>query len=280
LPVRLSSLRLILISSLLLLALLMKKTAILFFISIALYRILFRYRQKLAISISLSIPAVLYAIIRFGLAGASISNHTGNPLYASGQPFGIRLLNLPAIWFYYRKNFIYPSHFQYQPIWIIRQTDYPHFYFPLLFDITFIAILIIIGLLIDAKRRANRPVFIFFFAWLIVGLLFHSQIFPLDVTLANRWMYLPIIGFLGTIGVGIQSVKVRSLNTKVIGFILAAAVIIIFLSLTIITNTYWQSEQTLIIHRVITTDDITAQEKLFDQNTVTPTPDIWTPPIQ
>jgi tetratricopeptide (TPR) repeat protein len=55
-------------------------------------------------------------------------------------------------------------------------------------------------LVVKKTNDKMRPILIFFLTWLILGLLLHLQIFPLDMTVADRWFYLPEIGLLGLIG--------------------------------------------------------------------------------
>src|SRR5258708_27738500 len=82
--------------------------------------------------------------------------------------------------------------------------------------------------------------------WFLFGILFHSQIFPLDQTVADRWFYFPIVGILGMIGVLLE---VFHINLKNIWIFSAVLIFVILLSLrTFIRSVDWRDDFTLASH--------------------------------
>ncbi|HVA96386.1 MAG TPA: hypothetical protein VND99_01915 [Candidatus Acidoferrales bacterium] len=276
---KLSLLRLALISCLLLLALFTSETSVLFLFLIVLYRIVFHKKQKITLFATTGLIFIIYVFMHFYIADIyPVPIYNGYP-YIWTQPLGIRMLNIPAIWFYYLKNFLDPSNIGIYQIWVVKQIDFTRFYLPLIFDFVFLGILLFFGRRVATTRKNNLHVFTFFFVWLIVGLLFYSQLFPLDSTVADRWMYFPIAGLLGTIGVSIQNLNSKSVNAKIAGVILAIIVISLLSFRTINRNNDWKTDFGLNLHDFHNNNDITSQEVLFN-HTISPTPAIWQAPIQ
>src|SRR5258708_301723 len=262
---RLNWIRLVSISCLLLIALLTKETAVLFIFLILLYRLIFRKKQKISLLLATAIATIVYAFIRFGLAGVYPTLPNNGYQYIWTQPLNVRLLNIPAIWFYYIKNFFDPGNLGIYQIWVVKQLDFPHFYLPLIFDTVFLIISFSIAWFIASTNKDNLPTLFFFFIWLIVGLLFHSQLFPLDMTVADRWMYLPIVGLLGIFGVSVQSLNIKSDNAKAVGALLAVIIIVLLSLRTINRNNDWKTDFGLNLHD-LHINDITSQEEIFSNN--------------
>lgn len=103
-----------------------------------------------------------------------------------------------------------------------------------------------IGIFIGRRRRENFHLYLFFLLWFILGLGFHLQLFPLDLTVSDRWFYLPQVGLLGMIGVVLlqENNKIRQ---KII--IALIAIIIILLSLRTFVRTFdWRNGYALYSH--------------------------------
>ncbi len=91
--------------------------------------------------------------------------------------------------------------------------------------IVFICILVFCGMWVKKTNKKQLSYFIFFSIWLILGILFHSQLFfSLDVFIALRWLYFPLVGMLGILGVLFTTVSSKYLShsrlTRSIPFIL------------------------------------------------------------
>ncbi len=254
--------RLIVICCLLLLSLLTKETAVIFIFLLLLYRVIFLKRQRLFFFICAACTFASYAFLRFGLAGVYFGHFTSPEI--DSVKFGVRLLNIPAVIFYYLKNFLYPSHLGAGQFWVVKIMDFPHFYFPFFIDILFLILLLFLGWIILRANKKVFPSYLFFLAWFVAGLIVHSQLFPLDMTVADRWMYLPIVGLLGVVGVNIQAIMHSSKNRIAFGVMLGIILISLLSVRTIIRNTNWSDEVTLLSHDLDTYDNgITAQEGWF-----------------
>jgi len=214
---------------LLLISLLMKETAIVFFLLIFCYLFLFKKNQIVLISYSIFSIILLMTYFLFRVSGGS--------LYVQGQGlFPImrvslvtRLMNIPMIILYYLGKFFYPMHLAIAQHWVVRTVDFQNFWLPLIIIIGFI----LFGIFMS---RLNKP-FLFFFLWFILGILPHLQIIPLNMTVAERWLYFPMIGLLGMIGTILSKLQIindksqinfkSQIKSKTI-FILLIIIIIVF----------------------------------------------------
>jgi len=214
---------------LLLISLLMKETAIVFFLLIFCYLFLFKKNQIVLISYSIFSMILLMTYFLFRVSGGS--------LYVQGQGlFPImrvslvtRLMNIPMIILYYLGKFFYPMHLAIAQHWVVRTVDFQNFWLPLIIIIGFI----LFGIFMS---RLNKP-FLFFFLWFILGILPHLQIIPLNMTVAERWLYFPMIGLLGMIGTILSKLQIindksqinfkSQIKSKTI-FILLIIIIIVF----------------------------------------------------
>ena len=177
-----------LINTLLFLSLLSKETAILFFIIIFIYQLIFDRKFIFENLIFFMMTVGIYALLRFALAGVFFTPYHNAPIVQLS--LWQRIMMIPAIFFYYFKLFFYPLDLAVMQHWVIRTLD-----FRMLLGSLSAGILA----LLLWKQRFNRN-FIFFFLWFIITIFPYLQIFPLDMTVAERWFYLPVVGLLGMMG--------------------------------------------------------------------------------
>ncbi len=222
---------------LLFIALLMKETAIVFFVLVFCYLILFR-RKNQDVLISYSIFSTILLMIYF------LFRLSGSNLYVQGQglfpimrvSLATRLINIPMIILYYLTKFSFPLNLGIAQNWVVQTINFQDFWWPLLVDIGFFLLLIAefvyvssprrrgSSLSLDSRLRGNDS--IFFFLWFLVGLLPHLQIIPLNMTVAERWLYFPMIGLLGMIGSLLDKSKIQMTKSKII---IALTILIIFI---------------------------------------------------
>jgi len=223
-------------------ALLMKETGIVFFALIFCY--LFLFHRKNTSTIQLYGAFAIIALFTYGMARFSSGNN-----YVQGQglfpimrvPPHIRLINIPMIIVYYIGTFLFPFNLGIAQHWVIQTMDFWHFWVPLCIDMGFVLLGIYMAwrlrscvtpaeagvqsnYRLDSRlltrgqspfgRRGND--FPFFLLWFLIGLLPHLQLIPLNMTVAERWMYFPMIGILGMVGVLASSWLVQDQKRQIL----------------------------------------------------------------
>jgi tetratricopeptide (TPR) repeat protein len=205
---------LILSSIFLLCSILSKETGGLFFIVNPLYLFLFKRKFFLPFLGGVCAVSLGYILLRLISLGTSFHAAIVAPIDRLSLPE--RLINAPAIIFYYIQSFIFPLNLTGSIQWVYTNFDLPHFFGPLILDLIFLSLLTYLLFLFHKNRQQKYfHQFLFFSVWLILGLAFHLQIYPLDQTAAVRWLYFPVFGLLGCIGVILASAKINWKNTWV-----------------------------------------------------------------
>lgn len=271
----LSKLRLFSIALCLFLSIMTKEVGFLFILLAIGYRFIFGLNSKINIAI-VSIALIgLYALMRLGVGGVSYEEIDVIPIV--GLNFFERLISIPAIIFYYIRTFVFPADLAVWQIWVIKYINIYNFILPLVISIFTFAFFVygaVYLLRIPVKEEfnlthelsknknqkathSNFQVYIFFMLWFFIGLGLLLQFVPLNMTVADRWFYFPIVGLLGMIGVIIQHFLV--LNRKYFKiFILAGIIALCLLSLRSYVRTFdWKNNFTLY------TRDIKGQEDNF-----------------
>ncbi len=103
-----------------------------------------------------------------------------------------------------------------------------------------ICIIITVIILIARLYKGNKR-YCFFISWFFITLLPVSNIIPIGNIMAERYLYIPIMGFLGVAGTLIQNCTARR-NITMVGF---GIVIVIFGCAGIHRNGTWRDELTL-----------------------------------
>lgn len=196
-------------------ALLMKETAVVFFALIFCY--LFLFHRKNTGAIQLYVAFAIVALFTYGMARFTSGNG-----YVQGQglfpimrvPFVIRLINIPMIILYYGEKFFFPLNLGIAQHWVVRSPGFFSFFLPLSIEILLFFVAVIYSI------KTKNKVFIFFFLWFLIGLLPHLQIIPLNMTVAERWLYFPMIGLLGIGGVVLSELKILNLKFKIAAFLI------------------------------------------------------------
>ena len=235
-----------LVGVLLLFSILAKETGFLFYILFGLYLLFFNPRKIPAGLFVLTISAGLYLYLRFVFANVVLSNDMYLPL--THLSMLQRFINIPEIIFYYIKTLIYPAQLAIDQLWYISSIDVSHFYLPLGIDILFFAILGWIGFYCYQKNKDSLKIFLFFLIWFVSGLLILLQIYPIDLTVSDRWMYFPLAGLLGMLGVGLKYRPKLSKRIHMVEIYFLVALFIILGTRTIIRNSNWYNDFTINSH--------------------------------
>ena len=210
-------------NSLLLLSMLSKETGVLFILVYGCWVFLYNKKFIKLFLASLLLSVIPYFLIRFFIANVFFGSDTHTVF--GNLPLTARLLNIPAIVFHYLYIFIFPKDLLLGQTWITTK-DFNGLYLPIITLVCGIASLYSFYKKTQSKKTIITP-FIFFVLWFISGLAMHIQILPLEMTVADRWFYFPIIGLLGIIGV-----VTSRMNKQQSKFLLSASlVVVIFLGM-------------------------------------------------
>lgn len=235
-----------LVNTFLLLGLLSKETAILFVPMVFVYQFLFKKNEnKKPYLFSIFLITGVYLYIRFMLVNVVPITNALIPIMQASLTE--RLLTVPEVIFYYLKTFFFPYQLALGHLWVVKTPSVYNFYLPLLLDSIFLLSIFIFGLKLKKVHNDSFYKFIFFFLWFILGLGMHSQIIPLEVTVADRWFYFTSIGLIGIIGICIDRMLVKKINKNLL--ITLGIIIILLLSIrTMVRNTNWINAVTLCQH--------------------------------
>jgi len=142
-----------------------------------------------------------YAFLRFAVAGVFLEKHGLSPITVLSLPE--RLVSLPKILWFYLKTFFYPQRLVIAQHWVVDKVTSPDFYWPLVFLVVASAFVVGLGWRIWRKHSEWWQVFVFSVLLGGAAMGLHSQFFPLDMTVADRWFYLTQVGLLVLIGCGL-----------------------------------------------------------------------------
>ena len=244
---RLSFKRLLLSMLFLLLSLLSKESGILLIPIIFSYFNLFQRKLLARTTIALLTTFGLYLFIRLGIAERPLIHKYLVPPYIPIQKLSFfdRLMSIPAIINYYFTTFFFPINLAVQQYWIVKTIDFLHFFLPLISVVAIIGTIIYCARMTSKRDKLLYQYFLFFSFWFLFGIIFHLQILPLTMTVADRWFYLPMVGLLGMIAC-ITSLAPRSVRRF---FPTIAIILLVLLSIRSLVRTYdWKDNYTLYSH--------------------------------
>ncbi len=222
-----------LILFLLLLSTLTKEIGFLFFILVIAYRLLYQLGNSKKFTIAAIFMLAFYLCLRIFYSGVTYSMATTIPIASLSLPQ--RLINIPSILLFYLKTFFFPLSLSIWQFWIVKTANINTFILPLILCALFITILIYLGYSLIEKLKKHKEgnlyfnMYLFFSLWFILGMGPLLQIVPLDMTVADRWFYFPIVGLLGIIGT-ILSVWIPSFKTHKRQYFWIAAILLLLLS--------------------------------------------------
>ncbi|MBI4057883.1 tetratricopeptide repeat protein [Candidatus Microgenomates bacterium] len=236
------------ISILLLLSLLSKESGLFFLLIAGVYVFIFLRRSFLHYLLISFVSLGIYLFLRLGIAGFYFTRFGDAPIQEASLIE--RLVSIPKIIFFYLKTFLLPFDLAISLDWVVHSINLSDFYLPLLFTSLFFSVLVGMGIFVWKKNRESTPIFVFFFLWFILGLGLHLQIFPLDMTVAERWFYFPMVGLLGIVATVIQRVNIKNEKLKVSILAILLVILAVFSLITIIRNFNWKDNMTLFSHDI------------------------------
>jgi protein O-mannosyl-transferase len=237
---------------LLLFSLFSKETGILFFGIIFIYTLLFTRSNFKRIITGSILTTLVYIIFRIIASSFSVLEIT-QPSLIQKASLIIKLQTLPQMVFYYISKLFLPINLAIGQDWTITKVSFSNFYLPLLSNVLFFSLIAAFGIYIYKNIYKLFKPYIFFACWFCLGLMIHLQLIPLDLTVADRWFYFPMIGLLGIVGLLANVLYKQSKENILIRNVALFAFCIIFLSLsflTIIRNSQWNTWFQLLSHDV------------------------------
>lgn len=239
---------------LLLLSLLSKETGLLFLLIILLMKTIFAKKQLKPFIITFLSVTTFYLLLRFAVANVPFGNGSLSPIMRT--TIWERLINIPAILFFYLRTFLIPLDLATAQHWVVKKISFNDFYIPLIW-ISSLFTLAVIFMFHLKKQPKTFLLFFFFLLWTMAGLVLHSQIIPLDMTVAERWFYFPMVGILGMIGILAEKVTIKHKFQAY--YYSAILILLIILAGRTITRTFdWRNGLTLFSH------DIKVSKNAFD----------------
>jgi len=190
----------------------------------------------------LAVTFGIYFVFRFDIAKIAVARSHLAPI--SEADFFERLMTIPAEILYYFKVIFFPLYLSISQHFVISSIKYFS-----LFGFLFFLILSAIGLLLWKKKSGAL---IFLLLWFFVSLAPVLNIVPVTATVAERWLYFPIIGAFSFIGFLIVQLreKIKSPKMLPVFYIILSLLIIALGVRTIIRNGNWKDDFTLYSHDI------------------------------
>ncbi|MCR4328324.1 MAG: tetratricopeptide repeat protein [Patescibacteria group bacterium] len=169
------------------------------------------------------IAVAMYLMARLLLARISFGGAPLSPIAEAG--FSERLLTIPLELVRYMTLFFFPTYLSVSQHFVVSSLFTAEFLIP-------VTLLVFIGLLAWRLREIfvdmEKRIFFFGIAWLLFGLLPVLNIaIPLYMTVAERWLYFPMIGALIALGAILTTLARHITTTQAHGIALAIAGIIL-----------------------------------------------------
>lgn len=239
---------------LLFLSMLAKETGLLFVLTWWLYYFWFSKRQVAKASLVVMLAVSGYLLLRFQVAGVGMVDTQISQIASLSH--NQRLLQVPYVVGYYLYKLVWPVNLSVFQFWIM----------PPAIELWLVLLGVAMAggwhwrrLWLSAKSAKLKEVRLtsFFITWIVAGLLFHSQIWPLYLTVADRWVYFTSAGIVGLLSLWSRD----SRCTRSIVTVILALVVSLYALLSFNRGQNWQDSLTL-----FTTDLPKRQQHYFLQN--------------
>ncbi|MBM3208919.1 tetratricopeptide repeat protein [Candidatus Shapirobacteria bacterium] len=180
---------------------------------------------------------LFYLILRLAIAGIPLSAPHLSPI--SQAPLLQRLLTIPFELCSYLRLIFFPLNLFIAQHQVIGTVSDLRFLAALPLTLFFLIVTIILA--IKAKKVTAR----FFLLWFFCSIFIVLNVFPLDMTIAERWLYFPLIGFLG-FTLSVVSEYKQKIPARLIYLVLI--ILFLFSARTVIRNANWRNGLTLFRH--------------------------------
>lgn len=241
--------RALLLSLAFLASLLSKETGLLLIILTGVVVFLLRREWRAFYVQAATAALLLYSMLRFGIAAVYFRSHGLTPISLLALPE--RLLSAPKIIFFYLSTYFWPRHLLIAQHWLVDKANWPDFYLPLLLLLLLALLYLIFSFYLYRHKQRLGKIWLIFSAFLVFGLGLHLQIVTLDMTVADRWFYLPQIGLLGLLGMllllGLKILRPAKLVQQALA-VLLVLLIVALAGRTLLRNRDWRDGLTLYQH--------------------------------
>ena len=150
-------------------------------------------KKSLWLALTLFSSFLIYFYLRTFVAKIPLAKPELSPIAAAS--FSQRLLTVPYLLFSYLRLIFFPLNLFIAQHQVVMEVGEIRFFGAL------IVVLLFFFMMIRQLGRFTSNLGRFFFFWFLVSLGLVLNLFPLDMTLAERWLYWPILGILGMFGV-------------------------------------------------------------------------------
>lgn len=233
----------LLLAGVLFLGMLSKESSIVGLILIPIFFFLFAkqfFKKNLMLSGGVFL---VYLFFRYQIAHIPLFQKLGFiPIHAATFPQ--RLMTIPYELFSYLRLMFYPQQlFLYQHDVILSITD-PKFY------LTLPIIALVVYILIWFAFRLKSTIYTFALLWVLVGFGIISNIIPLDMTIAERWLYLPFIGMLWAIFLIVYYLNHIYKHIMMVALAVVVALLPFYVVRSFVRSGDFQSNYTLYSHDI------------------------------
>lgn len=230
--------RLLFINIAILLSLLSKESGIIAIPLVILLTLLFNRSKTLAISISSLTTFSIYLLLRFAIAKTPLFQKV-TIIPIANASFFQRLQTIPYELFSYLRLFFFPKDLFVAQHTVITNFSDPRFYVA----VPLVVIIFAFSILFYFKSKSK--LYLFFLAWIFFSFFLLLNIYPLDMTIAERWLYAPMIGLLGI--TGFLTVELLKKNEKIKLYLLIITFLVIpILAIRTIIRTFdWKDNLSL-----------------------------------
>lgn len=221
-----------------LLSLLSKESGIIAIPIIITFIFIFYRSKTLLFVIASFITFSFYLILRFPVAKTPFFQHS-KVVPISAASFLERVQTIPFEIFSYIRLTFFPKDLFISQNFVIEKTNDPRFYLTLPFVLLFLFLLFFYFL------KTRSKLYLFFLFWLIFAFSILLNLYPLDMTIAERWLYAPLIGILGLFGVVLSNIGEKKNRLFFFLIVLILFVLPLFAIRTFTRTIQWTNELSL-----------------------------------
>lgn len=223
-----------------------KESALATFPIFALFGLLYQKASFKKYSLTALISGIIYFITRLLIVRTPIRHPEFSPI--SEATLSERIMTIPAEIFDYLRLTFYPMRLAISQHYVVKAISEPRFVLGVL------ATMIFLSFLFFRYAKTKSKSIIFGFSWLVISFSIISNVIPLDMTIAERWYYFPIIGVIIILSEFLHS---QTVNKKSFTpFFVISIIYLVFFSIrTFARNLNWHNGLSLYSHDIKSTGD-------------------------